>query len=253
MVHATDIFAADSSVHMEVLPAGAVAASIDMAELAAYADSTPPDSPRPSSPQSSSDGDFPAGAFEFDYGKEHGVPAPSKFNSPVMWSAGGECAHADLPGKLSGLAPSWEEFDATLLAKVFHIDGLRSAEDSILSLELCSFKRKVSEEDELEARKAKARKCRDALTASECSDETPEAKRATHNVLERKRRHDLKTCYADLRGSIPTLVGSERASTAVILQRAVEYIESLKKMDQDLSTAMAALAAENQALRARLK
>ena len=48
-------------------------------------------------------------------------------------------------------------------------------------------------------------------------------------------------------------MGSERASTAVILQRAVEYIEGLKRMDEEMVAAKAALEAENQALRARLK
>ena len=42
-----------------------------------------------------------------------------------MWSSEGECAHADLPGKLSLPSPSWEEFDANMLAKIFHVDGLR--------------------------------------------------------------------------------------------------------------------------------
>ena len=42
-----------------------------------------------------------------------------------MWSSEGECAHEDLPGKLSLPSPSWEEFDANMLAKIFHVDGLR--------------------------------------------------------------------------------------------------------------------------------
>lgn len=249
MVHATEYFEGP----IDVLPPGA----LDLPELSpGWEDATPPESPRPSSPLSS-DGEFPGAALDLDahaFGS-HPVPsAPTKHNSPVMWSAGDDSPACELPvRKLAGLVPSWEDLDLGSLAKTLSSDGLRSSEHSILSMELFTTKRKATEEEELEARKAKARRTRDTSLSPDFPQDTPEARRATHNVLERKRRHDLKTCYADLRGCIPTLVGSERASTAVILQRAVEYIESLKKMDQDFVAAKAALEAENQALRARLQ
>ena len=68
-------------------------------------------------------------------------------------------------------------------------------------------------------------------------------------VLERKRRQDLKSCYDELRSQIPALVSVERASTSLILQRAVEYIESLKRTEEELLAGIGALAAESARLR----
>ncbi len=68
-------------------------------------------------------------------------------------------------------------------------------------------------------------------------------------VLERKRRHDLKACYEDLRMNIPNLVDTERASTSLILQRAVEYIDMLKRTEEELLAGLSVLTAENVRLR----
>lgn len=62
------------------------------------------------------------------------------------------------------------------------------------------------------------------------SDE--EARRASHNVLERKRRNDLKNSFDILRGGIPELEENLRAPKVVILRKAVEYIHSLQSTDQ---------------------
>ncbi len=62
------------------------------------------------------------------------------------------------------------------------------------------------------------------------SDE--EARRASHNVLERKRRNDLKNSFDILRGGIPELEENLRAPKVVILRKAVEYIQSLQTTDQ---------------------
>lgn len=56
----------------------------------------------------------------------------------------------------------------------------------------------------------------------------PESKRTSHNVLERKRRNDLKRSYQALRMQLPTLVDNARAPTGHILIKAVEFIEELK-------------------------
>ena len=62
------------------------------------------------------------------------------------------------------------------------------------------------------------------------SDE--EARRASHNVLERKRRNDLKNSFDILRGGIPELEENLRAPKVVILRKAVEYIQVLQTTDQ---------------------
>ncbi len=116
----------------------------------------------------------------------------------------------------------------------------------------------------MEAKKAKARQARDAMSpdAQQLVGDQPDSKRMTHNgivilsllltvlVLERKRRNDLKASYQDLRETIPELAQQERAPTAQILQKAVEYIENLKKADEQFASAVAALRAENERLRA---
>eukprot|EP00037_Helgoeca_nana_P032186 m.412602 g.412602 ORF g.412602 m.412602 type:complete len:310 (-) comp28890_c0_seq1:214-1143(-) len=58
--------------------------------------------------------------------------------------------------------------------------------------------------------------------------EEPETKRKSHNVLERKRRNDLKNSYQELRVQLPHLSENVRAPTGHILTKAVEYIEELK-------------------------
>ena len=62
------------------------------------------------------------------------------------------------------------------------------------------------------------------------SDE--EARRASHNVLERKRRNDLKNSFDILRSGIPELEENLRAPKVVILRKAVEYIQTLQTADQ---------------------
>lgn len=78
----------------------------------------------------------------------------------------------------------------------------------------------------------------------------PEAKRLTHNVLERRRRNDLKNSYQQLRVMIPTLEDNERAPTGQILIHAVDHITALKGEEQCLLAELAAARAENDRLRA---
>ena len=52
-------------------------------------------------------------------------------------------------------------------------------------------------------------------------------KRTQHNVLERKRRTDLKNSFFHLRDSVPELEGQERAPKVVILRKASQYIHRL--------------------------
>lgn len=73
------------------------------------------------------------------------------------------------------------------------------------------------------------------------SSENPESKRRIHNVLERKRRNDLKQNYQALRLELPSLADNDRAPTGHILIQAVEYIHELQKNDVLLSQRTAAL------------
>ena len=61
------------------------------------------------------------------------------------------------------------------------------------------------------------------------------SKRAQHNVLERKRRNDLKSSFIRLRGEIPELQTQERAAKVVILKKAAEYIYRLQRSDKQLN------------------
>ncbi|XP_013410679.1 transcriptional regulator Myc-A [Lingula anatina] len=64
-------------------------------------------------------------------------------------------------------------------------------------------------------------------------------KRTQHNVLERKRRDDLKCSFLRLRDSVPELQAQERAAKVVILKKATEYILALnreeRKRERELS------------------
>jgi len=73
----------------------------------------------------------------------------------------------------------------------------------------------------------------------------PEAKRMTHNVLERKRRNDLKTSYVNLRAQIPTLEDSDRVPTGQILLHAVNLIGQLRDEEAEILQAIANAREEN--------
>jgi len=77
------------------------------------------------------------------------------------------------------------------------------------------------------------------------SSEDPETKRLTHNVLERKRRNDLKTSYSALRAQIPTLEDSDRVPTGQILLHAVNRIEALRAEEVEIMRAIARAREEN--------
>ena len=61
-----------------------------------------------------------------------------------------------------------------------------------------------------------------------------ELSRATHNVLERQRRNDLKMRFHMLRDNIPELMNNEKAPKIQILKKAHEYTDELKAQEQRL-------------------
>lgn len=64
--------------------------------------------------------------------------------------------------------------------------------------------------------------------------EDNETSRATHNVLERQRREDLKYRFQLLRDSIPDLEDNDRASKVLILKKAREYVHQLSLEEERL-------------------
>lgn len=82
--------------------------------------------------------------------------------------------------------------------------------------------------------------------------ENPESKRRIHNVLERKRRNDLKLSYQSLRCQLPLLADNDRAPTGHILIQAVEYITDLKKEEVSLAQKTAMLREQIEMKRRRL-
>ncbi|XP_068672753.1 transcriptional regulator Myc-like [Montipora capricornis] len=76
------------------------------------------------------------------------------------------------------------------------------------------------------------RKVAKAISSSGESDESEndsEFTRATHNVLERKRRNDLKLKFQKLRDCVPELKDNERAPKVSILRKSWEYISHIKQ------------------------
>jgi len=80
-------------------------------------------------------------------------------------------------------------------------------------------------------------------------DGLPENKRSTHNVLERKRRHDLKNSYKALRSQIPDIENNDRTPTGHILVRAHEVIQDLQTKQTQLVLQIEAVRAKNAALK----
>jgi len=111
--------------------------------------------------------------------------------------------------------------------------------------------KKRAKEKQEQARIAHTEACERAVRALAHSknDEDPESKRHTHNVLERKRRNDLKNSYQLLRERVPSLEDDDRAPTGKILLHAVEFIQHLQKTEQILDSEMARTQTENDRLR----
>lgn len=65
-----------------------------------------------------------------------------------------------------------------------------------------------------------------------------EHRRASHNILERKRRNDLKYSFQVLREQVPELEDNQRAPKVTILRKAAEYIRRIQfegdAMEQEL-------------------
>lgn len=90
--------------------------------------------------------------------------------------------------------------------------------------------RKVLSTDGLNNREG--RKLVKNISSSGESDESEndsEFTRATHNVLERKRRNDLKLKFQKLRDCVPELKDNDRAPKVSILRKSWEFISHIKQ------------------------
>ncbi|XP_072015937.1 myc protein-like [Amphiura filiformis] len=66
------------------------------------------------------------------------------------------------------------------------------------------------------------------------SDSEDSDKRATHNVLERKRRDDLRCSFNSLRDEVPDLQAKDRAAKVVILKTATDYLHKMRNDEKRL-------------------
>ncbi|XP_069320379.1 N-myc proto-oncogene protein-like [Eulemur rufifrons] len=80
------------------------------------------------------------------------------------------------------------------------------------------------------------------------SDSEENKRRLYHSILERKRRDHLRSSFLTLRDHVPELVNNEKASKAVILNKATEYVHSLQVEKQELLRKKEKLQARQQQL-----
>ncbi|XP_012892129.1 PREDICTED: N-myc proto-oncogene protein-like [Dipodomys ordii] len=73
-------------------------------------------------------------------------------------------------------------------------------------------------------------------------------RRRNHNILERKRRSDLRSSFLELKDHIPELVEKEKAAKVVILKKASDYIHELHAQEQRLLLEKETLEATKQQL-----
>eukprot|EP00047_Mylnosiga_fluctuans_P001396 m.220099 g.220099 ORF g.220099 m.220099 type:complete len:287 (-) comp10311_c0_seq1:91-951(-) len=235
--------------------------------VANFSEDSPPDTPRFGSPTlSPADGllldslltkPF-ARIDEWELADFDQSSPKSRSPSSVMWNSehGSQdplcklvASSASVVSPCEFVQPSSFTFD------LFAVEDLSSDEDAFRGDSLGGSKRKASNAESLESKKAKARQTRDAVLAAErihITSDNPDCKRMTHNVLERKRRNDLKASYQDLRESIPELASQDRAPTAQILQKAVEFIEQLKQTEEQLLASLAVMRADGERMRAQI-
>lgn len=78
-------------------------------------------------------------------------------------------------------------------------------------------------------------------------------KRNIHNILERKRREDLKASFRMLRERLPDVAHDERAPKVVILKKATGHIHILKARQTDIQVEKDKLLHQQRALQERLR
>ncbi|XP_036917561.1 protein L-Myc-like [Sturnira hondurensis] len=84
------------------------------------------------------------------------------------------------------------------------------------------------------------------------SDTEDVTKREKHNLLERKRRNDLRWRFLALRNQIPALADCSKAPKVVILRKAFEYVQALVGAEKRLATEKKQLRSRQQQLQKRI-
>nr|AEG66931.1 Myc [Hydractinia echinata] len=90
-------------------------------------------------------------------------------------------------------------------------------------------------------------------SSNSADDSDPESRRATHNVLERKRRIDLKNSFERLRDCVPMFEKQDKAPKVVVLKRAAQHIAKLTQEEIELTEQKILLQKEKKDLINRLK
>lgn len=176
----------------------------------------------------------------------------SDFGAIVQFSVDDSIVIGDLSGMFdaSKTVPVTPAVPLIDTKPIIHQHVPQQVVEPVVEEQPASPKRKASCDD---ARPAKKARCSPApVDLSVLPRDDPEAKRHTHNILERRRRNDLKNSYQQLRMNIPSLEDNERAPTGQILIHAVECISALKAEDERLMAEIAAARAENERLRAAM-
>lgn len=81
-------------------------------------------------------------------------------------------------------------------------------------------------------------------------------RRAHHNALERKRRDHIKDSFTSLRDSVPSLQGEKvtvSASRAQILKKAAEYIQFMRKKNNNVQSDIDEIAKQNKMLEDQIR
>lgn len=84
-------------------------------------------------------------------------------------------------------------------------------------------------------------------------DSDPEMRRATHNVLERKRRIDLKKSFEKLRECVPNLEKIDKTPKVIVLKKAAMHIEDLGREQMELEELKVQLQKRNDELNSKLE
>lgn len=188
-------------------------------------DLSPPDSPAYSLSDASAEYEMSSAHTFVDV---HALlESPDEAATAVMWS-----------GDLFLGGSAWSPTSSSEFSELFEngmaMDGSSSsspADSRTSSPAKLSKKRKASAYVPRTPKKERLQEATPAGTtlsrSSSVDSDEPECKRNTHNVLERKRRNDLKMSYQQLREAIPALAANERAPTGQILLHAVEAIAAM--------------------------
>lgn len=78
-------------------------------------------------------------------------------------------------------------------------------------------------------------------------------RRATHNVLERKRRIDLKKSFEKLRECVPNLEKIDKTPKVIVLKKAAMHIEDLGREQMELEDVKIQLQKRNDELNSKLE